>query len=140
MQQVLTKALSIATALTIGLAGASTAHAQAKAEAGHSHAAPHGGEVMGVGSHHVEFKADSSGAIQVWLLDGKEKPVDPPADGSVTLMGSGDNQVTLPLAIDKVSQRLHAKFDAKKFATFQAVVSMTIEGKRQNLRFRYPHR
>ena len=123
-----------------GLAFATMLPRLAQAQGGgHAHASPHGGEVTGVGSHHVEFKADSSGTIQVWLLDAKEKTVAPPADAKVTLIGGGENQVTVPLQVDQAAQRLTAKFDARKFTTFQAVVSLQIEGKRQNLRFRYPH-
>jgi hypothetical protein len=135
------KVLAAATALVLGLGAGSVARAQsapAGAQGGHIDAAPHGGTVIGIANHHVEFKADSTGTILVWLLDGKEKTVTPPAGGTVTLIGAGTDQVTLPLAVDAPAQRLTAKFDTGKFPTFQAVVSMTIEGKRQNLRFRYP--
>lgn len=133
---------SIAGALAIvsGLAFATMEAPIAEAQGGgHAHAAPHGGEVSAAGSHHVEFKADSTGTIQVWLLDGKEKTVAPPADGRVTLMAGSENQVTLPLQVDKAAQRLTAKFDPRKFTSFTAVVSLPIDGKRQNIRFRYPH-
>lgn len=105
---------------------------------GHTHQAPHGGDVVELAEHHVEFKADSSGTIQVWLLDAQEKTMAPPATGTVTLMPEAGSQVTLPLKADRDSQRLVARFDPKKLTAFQAVVSLPITGKRHNFRFRYP--
>lgn len=124
---------AVVAGLTTGLAGA--AHAQA---AGHSHAAPHGGEVVEVAEHHVEFKADSSGTIAVWLLDAQRKAAAPPAGGKVTLMPDEGEQLTLPLTVDASARRLVAEFDPKKLKAFQAVVSLPIEGKRHNFRFHYP--
>lgn len=140
MRRTFVSAAVIAASVVFGLSSVSAAHAQAKpaAAAEHAHSSPHGGEVTGFGAHHVEFKADSTGAIHVWLLDGKEQTVAPPSGATVTLMGRAGSQVTLPLEVDQTSKHLIAKFDAAKFPTFQAVVSMMIEGKRQNLRFRYP--
>ncbi len=129
-------ASAVAIGLAIGLVGAARAYGQAPA--GHAHTAPHGGEVVEVANHHVEFKADSSGAIYVWLLDARQKPVAAPAGAAVTLVGSGGAQVTLPLQAQSASQQLVARFDPQKFARFQAVVSITIAGTRHNLRFRYP--
>ena len=120
--------------LTSVVAGA----AWGQAAGGHGHTAPHGGQVVEVARHHVEFKADPSGAIAVWLLDENEKPVTAPAGGRLTLMPEGGEQVTVPLQLDSASQRLTATFDASKLKSFQAVVSLPIEGKRHNFRFRYP--
>ncbi|MEO7475470.1 MAG: hypothetical protein ABIY46_09055 [Gemmatimonadales bacterium] len=122
----------------VGLAVGLGTAARAQAGGEHSHSAPHGGEVVEVAEHHVEFKADPSGAISVWLLDAKEKTVPPPAGGKVTLMPEGSDPVTLPLQVDSGSQRLGAAFDATKLKSFQAVVSLAIEGKRHNFRFHYP--
>lgn len=105
---------------------------------GHAHAAPHGGKVVEAAKHHVEFKADSSGAIAVWLLDAQQKTVTPPSGGKVTLMPAGGEQLTLPLKVDAEAQRLVAQFDPKKLRAFQAVVTLPIEGKRHNSRFHYP--
>lgn len=141
MRRTFVKAVAASATVAFGLLSASTAKAQGKAPAAaavHAHTSPHGGEVTGVGGHHVEFKADSTGAIHVWLLDGKEQTVVPPTGATVTLMGGAAGQVTLPLEVDQASKHLSAKFDAAKFPSFQAVVSMMIESKRQNLRFRYP--
>ena len=91
-----------------------------------------------VAEHHVEFKADSSGAIGVWLLDAHEKVTAPPGGGRVTLMPEQGDQVTLPLTVEAEAQRLTARFDPKKLTAFQAVVSLPIEGKRHNFRFQYP--
>ena len=120
--------------VTVGFVG--LARAQSPGE--HTHTAPHGGEVVEVAEHHVEFKADSSGAIAVWLLDKDRKTATPPAGGKVTLMPEEGEQVTLPLEVDAKAQRLVAEFDPKKLKAFQAVVSLPIEGNRHNFRFHYP--
>lgn len=120
--------------LPVGLAGM----AGAQASAGHTHTAPHGGEVIEVAEHHVEFKADSSGAIAVWLLDEHQKAIAPPTGGKVTLMPTEGSQVTLPLKLDAGAQRLTAQFDPRKLKAFEAVVSLPIEEKRHNFRFHYP--
>ena len=119
---------------TLGFAGL----ALAQSPGGHTHTAPHGGEVVEVAEHHVEFKADSSGAIAVWLLDKNQKTAPPPAGGKVTLMPDEGDQVTLPLKVYAKAQRLGAEFDPKKLKAFQAIVSLPIEGKRHNFRFHYP--
>lgn len=111
---------------------------RAQAPGGHTHTAPHGGEVVEVAEHHVEFKADSSGAIAVWLLDEHEKVTTPPSGGKVTLMPDEGTPVTLPLKVDAEAQRLTAHFDPRKLPAFQAVVSLPIDGKRHNFRFHYP--
>ncbi|MEP7325591.1 MAG: hypothetical protein ABI836_06560 [Gemmatimonadota bacterium] len=120
--------------LSTGFAGTLSA----QATAGHTHAAPHGGEVVEIAEHHVEFKADSSGAISVWLLDEHQKVMTPPAGGRVTLIPEGGDQVILPLNVDGASQRLVAQFDPTKWKAFQAVVSLAIGGQRHNFRFHYP--
>ena len=122
------------TGVTVGSVGL----ARAQSPGGHTHTAPHGGEVVEVAEHHVEFKADSSGAIAVWLLDKNQKTATPPAGGKVTLMPDEGEQVTLPLKVDAGAHRLVAQFDPKKLKAFQAVVSLPIEGKRHNCRFHYP--
>lgn len=114
--------------------------AQTPAQGGHAHASPHGGDIIEVAEHHVEFKADSTGLIAVWVLDSKMKPTAPPSGGSVTLIPSGGAQVTLPLQVESTAQRLVAHFDPAKFSSFQAVVSIPIGGTKRNLRYRYPAR
>ncbi len=121
------------------LVGFSTAGG-AQAPAGHTHTSPHGGDIVEVASHHVEFKADSTGSIAVWLLDAREKVVAPPTGASVTLIDAAGGQMTAPLQVDTGAQRLVARFDPRKFTAFQAIVSMPIAGTKHNLRFRYPTR
>ena len=112
--------------------------ARAQALGGHTHSAPHGGEVVEFAENHVEFKADSSGVIMVWLLDSHEKTIAPPRSGSVTLVPEGQGQSTIPLHVGAASQALVGRFDPAKFTAFQAVVSLPIAGKRHNFRFHYP--
>ena len=121
-------------AITLGFSG----WAMAQASSEHSHTTPHGGEVVEVAEHHVEFRADSTGAIAVWVLDAQQKPVEPPGGGELTLMPDQGEPVTLPLTVDAEGQRLTATFDPKTLKAFQAVVSLPIEGKRHNFRFHYP--
>ena len=131
-----------ATAAIVALLGVGTgagAQGQNPPPQGHAHVSPHGGEIVEVAEHHVEFKADSSGTIAVWLLDVHQRTMAPPDGASVTLIAGGGTQMTLPLQVDAASQRLVARFDPLKFASFRAVVSLSIAGSRRNLRFRYPH-
>jgi hypothetical protein len=131
-----TRRLVAALGVSLSLMGATAARAQGAA---HTHTAPHGGEISEVAGHHVEFKADSTGLIQVWVMDEKQKTVAPPPGASVTLIGTGGAQVTLPLEVQAGAQQLTAQFDHHKFASFQAVVKVPLGGKPHNLRFHYPH-
>ena len=134
MEPTLTRTVTTVGALLVALGAAG----QAQAPAGHTHMSPHGGDIVEVANHHVEFKADSAGSIAVWLLDAHEKTVALPTGASVTLIDATGGQVSVPLQVDAAAQRLVARFDPQKFATFQAIVSLPIAGTRHNVRFRYP--
>lgn len=136
MQGTMARMVALISVVEVGLLGGT--RAQGQAPAGHAHTSPHGGEIAEVADHHVEFKADSTGSISVWLLDAHEKTVAPPSGASVTLIDPTGTQVTLPLLVDAASQRLDARFDPRKLTTFQAIVSMPIGGTKHNLRFRFP--
>lgn len=136
MQETMARMAALIAVLTVGLIG--SARPQGQAPATHTHTSPHGGEIAEVADHHIEFKADSTGAISVWLLDGQEKTMAPPVGASVTLIDPAGTQVTVPLQVDVAAQRLNARFDARKLTTFQAIVSVPIAGTTHNLRFRYP--
>ncbi len=135
MQQTFTRTVTMLGGLLVALGMTG----RAQAPAGHTHTSPHGGEIVEVANHHVEFKADSTGSIAVWLLDAREKTVAPPTGASVTLIPTTGDQVTLPLEVDPAAQRLVARFDPRTLTAFQAVVSLAVGGTRRNLRFRYPH-
>lgn len=124
--------------LLAGLILSSAGIVRAQAAGGHMHTAPHGGEVVGVAEHHVEFKAEPSGAIAVWLLSAEQKPVAPPAGGRITLLPDDGDQVAMPLKVDAAGRRLVARFDPARHKAFEAVVSLPLEGKRRNFRFHYP--
>ena len=111
---------------------------QTPAPGGHTHASPHGGDIVEVAEHHIEFKADSTGLIAVWVLDGKMKTMAPPAGASVTLIPPTGAQVTLTLQVETAAQRLTAHFDPAKYPSFRAVVSLMIAGTKRNLRYHYP--
>lgn len=134
MKQTISRTVTILGGLLVALVAAG----RAQAPAGHTHTSPHGGDIVEVANHHIEFKADSTGAIAVWLLDAQQKPVAPPSGANVTLMPAAGSQVTLPLQVDAAGQRLVARFDPKKLRSFQAIVSLPIAGTRHNVRFRYP--
>ena len=110
----------------------------AQAAGGHTHATPHGGVVVQVAQHHIEFKADSSGLIAVWVLDEAMKLTAAPSDASVTLMPEGGAQIVLPLKPAASGGGLTARFEPTKLPAFHAVVSLLIGGKRHNVRFNYP--
>ncbi len=82
MRRTLTRTVTMLGALFVGFSVAG----RAQAPAGHTHTSPHGGDIVEVANHHVEFKVDSAGSIAVWLLDSHEKTVAPPTGASVTLI------------------------------------------------------
>lgn len=127
-----------AAALLAVASGALAITASAQAGPGHTHTAPHGGDVVETERHHVEFKADSSGNVSVWLLDANEKTLAPPAGASVSLVPDEGPQVTLPLTPETATRRLAARFDPKAFPAFEAIVSLPIGGNRRTFRFHYP--
>ena len=129
------RSVAAALGVSLSLIGATAASAQGTA---HVDIAPHGGEITALGRHHVEFKADSTGLIQVWVMDEKQKTVAPPSGATVTLIGTAGMQVTLPLEVQASAQQLTARFDHQKFSSFQAVVKVPLGGKSHNLRFRFP--
>lgn len=112
----------------------------AQAPTGHSHTTPHGGEIVEVAEHHIEFKAVPSGTISVWVLDENLKPTTVPGEASVTLMPEAGAPQTLPLKPDPSTGGLTARFDPARWSAFQAVVRVPIEGKPHNVRFQYPAR
>lgn len=146
MGSTLTKALSLSSAIALSALLPARAESQQQAAHGshaaaqttHAHQAPHGGQIVQAGMQHVEFKADSSGLIQLWVLDGNQQAVAPPSDATVMLMGNGGSMVTLPLKVDSAGQRLTTEFDPRAYPSFEAMVTLPVAGKRHDLRFRYP--
>lgn len=132
------KALALCALLTIGRVVPMAAQNNAGAHV-HEDPAPHGGQIAEVARHHVEFKADSTGSIAVWLLDEHGKTLPPPSAVRVTLVpGAGAKTTMVTLQIDSRGQRLVGEFDRRTLRSFEAVVSILIDGTRRNLRFHYP--
>jgi len=144
----------------------------ATAQQEHGHESPHGGQVLTMGDHHVEFLVvageNDKGIISVYLLDGNLNtvPVDK-VEGLVYLTLPDKSKLTLELAAttemqisehdeeaehieeaEHDNEEMHAE-DKEKVSHFQAevnmkgvdafdaVVSLKMGEKRNNLRFKY---
>lgn len=135
----------------------------------HAHESPHGGEVLPMGNHHVEFlvveKGNDKGDIFVYLLDANLNPVSVNKNkivGVVYLTLPDKSKRTLKLIAtteihassnhdkgeDHEEGEMHeegkedvphfqAEVNLKGIDAFDAVVSLKIEEKRNNLRFKY---
>jgi hypothetical protein len=110
------------------------------AAADHKHGSPHGGLVQTVGSQHVEALVQDA-KLSVWVLDGQEKTVAPPAEAkaivlvnkksfAVALKASGEALVgTLP------ADAVHQMAETKGKAT--VVVTLTVDGTVQSVKFAF---
>ena len=101
---------------------------------------PHGGQVVVFGDNHLEFTADhESGEIVLFLLDKNLKAVPVPESYSgvvyLNLTDGSKKTVTLKLGTEGQISHLEAETGIKEIGSFNAVVSLKIDEKRENLRF-----
>ena len=103
---------------------------------------PHGGQVIVLGDNHIEFTTDhESGEIVLFLLnkDLKAVPVPENYSGVVYLnMADGSKKtVTFERGTEGPVSHLEAETGIKEIGSFNAVVSLKIGEKRENLRFNW---
>lgn len=102
----------------------------------HAHLGPHGGEMVHSGGYEVEMAVRGSDGILVCLADKDLKPVSfQQKEGKVLLQFSDNIKKDVPLQPSKESSCLEGAVDLKGVGTFKAIVSLVLNGKRQNLRF-----
>lgn len=101
----------------------------------HEHRAPHGGKMATVGSYHVEVVVEAGSVIKVFLYDGEEKPVPvKEISGQIHLIFSDNHRETQELVPVVDQTYLIARIKDQGHANFKAVLSLMIDGQRQNIR------
>ncbi len=122
---------AVVTTLAVTFAGSAAAQE-------HAHGSPHGGQVRTVGKYHLEAVVKDS-MLQVYLLDDKEKSLPPPKEGRAVLqMGKAKHELKLAASGDMLMAELPpeaAKHLAQPNARGVAVVTLTLDGKPQSVRF-----
>ena len=102
----------------------------------HGHQPPHGGKMATMGSHHVEVVVDKGSAIKIFLYDEKDNPVQVEGvSGQLHLTFPDKHRETLELAPSADQTHLSAGLKDQSHQNFKAVLSLVIDGKRQNVRF-----
>ncbi len=103
----------------------------------HGHEAPHGGMVATVGDYHFELVVvDTSKAVQIYLLDNKEKTMPTKGiTGSATFLFPDKTKEKIDLMVHE--DHFTAVIDSSKIEEFTVVVALKIKGKSQIGRFKY---
>src|SRR5262245_31619230 len=109
------------------------------ASTGHSHVAPHGGQVQSVGNNHFELTFDGAGEFTLYVLGEEESKADPIAEHEIPLQvrdeGTGEFK-SVKLAANPqagesggMSSRFIGSSDElAKLANFTAVARVPVEG------------
>lgn len=102
----------------------------------HAHRGAHGGETVHSGGYEVELAVRGNDGILVCLADKDLKPVSfQQKEGKAMLQFSDNSKKDVPLQPSKESSCLEGAVDLKGTNSFKAIVSLVLDGKRQNLRF-----
>ena len=98
--------------------------------------APHGGKMSTVGSHHVEVVVEG-GTIKLFLYNEENQPVSvKEVSGQVHITFPDKHRETLELAPSGDQAFLSALMKDRAHSNFKAVLSLVINGKRQNIRLK----
>ena len=101
----------------------------------HGHQPPHGGTMATVGSHHVEVVVAKGSAIKIFLYDEKDNPVQVEGmSGQIHVTFPDKHKETLELEPSDDQTHLFANLQDQGHRNFKAVLSLVIDGKRQNVR------
>lgn len=102
----------------------------------HAHLGPHGGEMVHSGGYEVELAVQEGNTILVCLANKDLKPVSfQEKEGKVFLQFPDNTKKEVPLRSSKEPSCLEGAVDLKGAGSFKAIVSLVLDGKRQNLRF-----
>lgn len=102
----------------------------------HAHRGPHGGEMVHSGGYEIEFAVQEGNTILVCLADNDLKPVSfQEKEGNAFLQFSDNTKKETPLKAGKEPSCLEGAVNLKGVGSFKAIVSLVLDGKRQNLRF-----
>ena len=109
-------------------------HQEKESSNPHGHQAPHGGKMATLGSHHVEVVVED-GTIKLFLYNDENQPVSvKEVSGQVHLTFPDKHRETLELEPSVNQAYLEARLKDPGHPDFKAVLSLMIDGKRQNVR------
>ena len=112
-------------------------HKEKESSNQHGHQAPHGGKMVTVGSHHAEVVVENGTIIKIFLYDGKDQPVPiKNVSGQIHLTFPDNHRETLELEPSANQTHLEVRLKDKSLSSFKAVLSLVIDGQRQNVRLR----
>ncbi len=138
--------VSIVVLVSLGLATLAFGHGAALEKKGGGgvvqEAGPHGGAVIDIGDGHFELVREADGALSLYRLD-EDLKVIPAKDvdaAEIHAVGAGQEIVTSEMtkAGDDASSPLHfsiASPQLKSLKSYMAVISVSVGGASQNLRF-----
>lgn len=111
-------------------------HKEEKASAErHGHQAPHGGKMATVGAYHAEVVVEAGIVIKVFLYDSGDTPVPVKGvSGQIHLTYPDNHRETLELAPASDQSHFSAQMIDPGHHNFNAVLSLVIDGQRQNVR------
>ena len=113
------------------------AHKEQESSGQHGHQALHGGKMVTMGSHHVEVVVENDNIIKIFLYDGKDQPVPvKEVSGEIHLTFPDNHRETLELEPSANQTHLEARLKDKSHPNFKAVLSLVIDGQRQNIRLK----
>ena len=101
----------------------------------HGHQAPHGGKMATLGSHHAEVVVEDGNIIKIFLYDEKDQPASvKDVRGQIHLTFPDNHRETLELEPSANQTHLEARLKDQGHSNFKAVLSLVIDGQRQNIR------
>ena len=119
------------------LAGADEGHGHTEKKSSsveQGHQAPHGGKMATVGSHHAEVVVED-GTFKLFLYNDENQPVSvKEVSGQVHLTFPDKHRETLELVLSEDQIFLLAPMKDQGHSNIKAVLSLVIDGKRQNVR------
>jgi len=110
-------------------------HQKQETSGKHEHQALHGGKMVTVGSHHIEVVVEGGGVIKIFLYDGEDRPVAVrDVRGQIHITFPDNHRETLELVPSADQTHLTARLKNQDHPRFKAVLSLVINGQRQNIR------
>jgi hypothetical protein len=115
--------------------------AQETSKEGHTEQAPHNGQILDTGEKHVEFLVKGGKEVFVYFYDKNLKPLSVEGvEGTVyfKLIDNSKKESKLTPIQEKDTTYLKGNVDLGVGDYTEAVISLKIEDKRENLRFGHP--
>lgn len=112
-------------------------HDAPKVSKPHAHEAPHGGKMLSAGKHHVEVLVEKGEIIKVYFYDNQNHPLSTEGiSGKIHLTLSDKHRESLELQPAADQSYLVARMTETLDPRSKAVLSLLIDGRRQNIRFK----